>query len=80
MTMAAFARPEGINYTTLSGWVMRSQQTAPTKAIKFTEARLPLAASAAEPGDHLEVRLPDGPIVRGRGAAEVAALVKALRA
>jgi transposase-like protein len=81
MTMAAFARREGINYTTLSGWVMRSQRSASAKpAFKFTEVRLPLAASAAEPGDHLEVRLPDGTLVRGRGVAEVAALVKALRA
>lgn len=81
LTMAAFARREGINYTTLSGWVMRSQRSAPVKpAFKFAEVRLPLAASAADPCDHLEVRLPDGTLVRGRGAAEVAALVKALRA
>jgi len=81
MTMAAFARREGINYTTLSGWVMRSLRAAPAKAaIKFAEMRLPLAGSAADPCDHLEVRLPDGTLVRGRGAVEVAALVKALRA
>lgn len=80
MTMAAFARREGINYTTLSGWVMRSQRATPTKAIKFAEVRLPQVGSAADHCDHLEVRLPDGTLVRGRGAAEVAALVKALRA
>ena len=59
MTMAAFARREGINYTTLSGWVMRLQRSAPSKAIKFAEVRLPLGAGGASDCDHLEVRLPD---------------------
>lgn len=75
LTMAAFARREGINYTTLAHWVMKLRRTAPTApAIRFAEVKLPMAESVA-----LEVQLPDGLIVRGSRAAEVAALVRALR-
>ena len=78
-TMAAFAKREGIKYPTFAGWVMKAQRSAPAKsAIKFTEVRLPNG-----PGPHesapLEVRLPDGTVLRGSSVADVAALVRALR-
>lgn len=79
--MARFARQEGINYATLAHWVTKAPPAACAKApIKFTELRLPLSSAAAEPvSDRLEVRLPDGIVLRGRRAAELAALVRALR-
>ena len=81
MTIAAFARREGINYTTLAHWVMKSRQAAPTTApIRFAEVKLPMPhrQDAAVDGG-LEVRLADGTMVRGRCVAELAALVRALR-
>lgn len=78
LTMAAFARREGINYTTLAHWVMKTRRaSAPTPAIRFAEVALPAAEVATK--DLLEVRLSDGTVVRGGGVAEVAALVLALR-
>jgi hypothetical protein len=46
-------------------------------AVRFAEVRLP-AVAAPVPG--LEVRLPDGTLLRGGSAVELAALVRALRA
>jgi transposase-like protein len=81
LTMAAFARREGINYTTLAHWVMKTRRAlAPSPAIRFAEVKLPMAESVAVAAkDILEVQLPDGTVVRGGRAAEVAALVRALR-
>jgi transposase-like protein len=81
MTMAAFARREGINYTTLAHWVMKARQATPTTSpIRFAEVKLPMPQSQdAVADDRLEVRLADGTMVRGRCVAEVAALVRVLR-
>ena len=50
------------------------------KYATFAQLRLPLAAPAAErPDDRLEVRLPDGTMVRGHRALDLIALVRALR-
>ena len=79
LTMAAFARREGIGYSTFAGWVLKAARKRPAaKRPRFTEVRVgPVLASAT--AGLLEVRLPDGTMVRGASAAEVAALVKALR-
>jgi transposase-like protein len=81
MTMAAFARREGIRYSTFAHWVIREQKAAPAKPrMTFTELQLPFAGAALPPtGEHLEVRLPDGAVVRGARVADVVALVRALR-
>lgn len=80
LTMAAFARREGIRYSTLAGWVAKTPRACATKsAIKFAEVRLPMAVPSAPPGDQLEVRLPDGTVLRGGRVADVVALVRALR-
>ena len=79
-TMAAFARRERINYATFAGWVAKAQRlTVARRPIQFAELRMPLAAPAAAPSDQLEVRLPDGTVLRGGRVADVVALVRALR-
>lgn len=67
-TQAAFARREGIKYSSFAAWVQAERrtesnparpQTAPGQpAVRFAEVRWPAPA----PG--LEVRLPDGTLVR----------------
>lgn len=82
LTMAAFARQEGINYTTFAHWVTKAARAAAVGSapIKFSEMRLPLAAGDSHgTDDRLEVRLPDGTVLRGGRVAEVVALVRALR-
>jgi hypothetical protein len=78
LTMAAFARREGIKYATFAGWVA-AQRAEPAKSpIKFTEVKL---ASLPAPKDDapLEVRLPDGTMVRGGKVGDLVTLLKALR-
>jgi hypothetical protein len=87
LTQKAFARREGIKYTTFCCWAQAERRkgrlaAAPAgrkrragEPVRFLEAKLPVGAPAAP----LEVRLPDGTSVRGPNAAEVAALVRALR-
>ena len=80
MTMAAFARRERINYATFAGWAAKSQRTAVAKSpIEFAELPMPFAAPAVTSRDQLEVRLPDGTVLRGGRVADVVALVRALR-
>ena len=82
LTMAAFARREGIKYATFANWMAKAQSAATAKpSIRFAEMRLPLETATTCPENDfaLEVRLPDGTTVRGRIAADVVALVRALR-
>jgi transposase-like protein len=77
LTQKAFARREGIKYTTLVGWLARARRgkaMRPKTPATFQE----LVMEAAIPTASLEVRLPTGLIIRGRCAREVAELVKAL--
>lgn len=92
-TQRAFARAEGITYTTFCTWAQAERKKgglppAPagrkrrgpggsTSAVRFAEVSLP---AGALPVPALEVRLPDGTVLRGGGAGELAALVRALRA
>lgn len=76
MTMAAFARQEGINYTTFAGWMHRAGAMASSGPIRFAEVNLP-AMSPSSQG--LEVRLLDGTILRAGRVADLIALVRALR-
>jgi len=79
LTMAAFARREGIAYSTFAGWVLKAtRKRAGAKRPRFAEVRVgPVLAAAS--AAVLEVRLPDGTLLRGASACELAALVKALR-
>ena len=77
LTMAAFARQEGVRYSTFAGWVLQGgRRRAP--AVRFAQVRLPSMPPIAPAG--LEVRLSDGTLLRGGSAVELAALVRALRA
>lgn len=78
MTQAAFARRAGLKYPTFAGWVhaRRGTHVRADGVVRFAELQLSAGASA---GDELSVSLPDGAVVRGRDAASIAALVRALR-
>jgi transposase-like protein len=79
LTMAAFARREGIEYSTFAGWVLKAARKRPSaKRPHFAEVRVGPALAPTAAG-LLEVRLPDGTIARGSTVSELAALVKALR-
>jgi hypothetical protein len=78
MSMAAFARRERINYTTFAGWMHRAGSMAPSSAIRFAEVPT-IPAPSAKNGNELEVRLPDGTLLRGGRVADLIALVRALR-
>jgi transposase-like protein len=78
LTMAAFARREKINYATFAGWVAKAQRASVARGpMQFAELRMPFTAPPS--GDELEVRLPDGTVLRGARVADVVALVRALR-
>jgi len=80
LTMAAFARREGIGYSTFAGWVLKATWKRPAaKRPRFAEVRVGPALAPAGVG-LLEVRLPDGTLARGASAAELAVLVRALKA
>lgn len=91
LTQSAFARREGINYTTFCSWAQREREAGRLpvarpgsqkpganrpRAVRFVEATLPVVAAAPA---GLSVRLADGTELRGSSAKELAALVRALR-
>jgi hypothetical protein len=80
LTMAEFARRE-INYTTFAGWIAKAGKAPSSKSpIRFAEVRLPTSPSAAAgPSGQVEVRLPDGTVLRGGRIADLVTLIKALR-
>lgn len=94
MTMAAFARREGVKYPTFAHWVLKARRevaasipalASKSTPIRFAELKLPVATSTSANGRgcairaQLEARLPDGTVLRGGSAAELAALIRALR-
>jgi transposase-like protein len=93
LTQTAFARREGIRHSTFCTWAQAEREAgrlpvapagrkrrrrAAASAVRFAEVKLGLPATMPALG--LEVRLPDGTVLRGGNAAELAALVRALRA
>lgn len=81
LTQAEFARREGVRYPTFASWVQQARKAAggkqtPAPQVRFAEVQ----AAAMEAAPLLEVRLPDGTVVRGASAREVAAVVRALGA
>ena len=80
LTRQAFARQEGVRYTTFCTWAQRAEQAsgrpAPVAkaAVRFAEVALPASAARG-----LEVRLADGTTLRGERVTDLVALVRALR-
>jgi len=74
LTQKAFAKREGINYTTFVTWVTAAARATASGA-KFTEVALPLPTRGAT----LEVCFADGTVVRGENAQQVATLVRLLK-
>ena len=89
LSRQAFARREGIRYTTFCTWVHQEQQPggnakALETPVRFTQVQIPApeCLPQTEPltgATHLEVRLPDGTTLRGNNANDLAVLVRALR-
>lgn len=93
LTQTAFAKREGIRYSTFCTWAQaereagrlpvapagrkRRRRTVAPPA-RFVEVKPGWPATGSVPG--LEVHLPDGTLLRGGNAVELAALVRALRA
>jgi transposase-like protein len=73
LTQRAFAEREGIKFSTFTAWV-QGRRYAGKSGRKVRFAQLPMMAASG-----LAVQLPDGVIVRGTSASEVAELVRALR-
>jgi transposase-like protein len=95
LTQRAFAQREGLNYTTFCTWAQaerrkgklpmapagRKTRRRSVAGKAFVEVQLsPSAAVVAADGAGLEVRLADGTLLRGGSAAELAKLVRALKA
>ncbi|MBA4138217.1 MAG: hypothetical protein C0518_12950 [Opitutus sp.] len=97
LNQAAFAKREGLAYSTFCHWVQKAAKghlriTAPTPttsasrngAVQFAQVQLPSALSSSSAASALdaasvELRLPDGVVVRGADVQKLAALVRALR-
>jgi hypothetical protein len=84
LTRRAFARREGIRYTTFCNWTQRAAKRggaglAAVAPVRFAEVALPASSSTSASDGGLEVRLADGTTVRGGSVEELAALVRALR-
>jgi hypothetical protein len=81
LSMAAFARREGLRYPRFASWAKKDgdRQVGRGSAgpVRFAQVRLP-AACLAESG--LSVTLPGGLILRGSDPVALAALARALMA
>jgi transposase-like protein len=73
LTQKAFAKQEGVKYTTFVSWVQESRRRHPGLKVGFAELTLPRAATP------LEVQLADGTIIRGSNVEEVARLLQLIR-
>ena len=83
LTQAAFCAREGLRFGTLVAWLGRRRKNggalgeAKQPEPKFHELSLNRAPDS--PGAPLEVTLPDGTVLRGAQASELAQLVQLLR-
>ena len=73
LTQKAFAKQEGVKYTTFVSWVQESRRRSAGPKVRFAELTLPRSAAP------LEVHLADGTIIRGSNVDEVARLLQLVR-
>jgi transposase-like protein len=73
LTQKAFAKQEGVKYTTFVSWVQECRRRRSGPKVGFAELTLPRAAVP------LEVQLADGTIIRGSNVEEVARLLQLIR-
>jgi transposase-like protein len=73
LTQKAFAKQEGVKYTTFVSWVQECRRRRPGPRMGFAELTLPRTAAP------LEVQLADGTIIRGSNVGEVAQLLQLIR-
>lgn len=83
LNQAAFAKREGLRYSTFAHWVQKAAKgelvvSRREGAMQFAEVQMPPSAPATN-STCLEVRLSDGVVVRGDDVQKLAALVRALR-
>jgi hypothetical protein len=82
LTQAAFCAREGLRFGTLVAWLGRRRKNGgcltEAKQSKFHE--LSLSSPPSLPGSNLEVSLPDGTVLRGAQASDLAELIRLLRA
>lgn len=78
LSMAAYARREGIKYPTFANWVKRGTGAATANiAPRFAEVRLS-ASMAGKADAALSVTLPNGLVLRGSEPLALAALARVL--
>ena len=73
MTQKAFAEREGVKYTTFVSWVQDCRRRQAPAKVGFKELTVPQTAMP------LEVRLPDGTVIRGGNASDIAQLLQLVR-
>ena len=83
LSQAAFAKREGLVYSTFAHWVQKAAKgelplPAREHAIQFARVQLP-STPTGDTRAPLEVKLIDGLVVRGEDVEKLAALVRALR-
>lgn len=85
LNQMAFAKREGLRYSTFAHWVQKAAKgelrvspmsSSREGAMQFAPVQLPAAVPKTA---SLEVRLADGVVVRGDDVQKLAALVRALR-
>jgi hypothetical protein len=74
LSQQAFAKREGIKYMTFVSWVQAAKQRK-SDVVQFTQVTLPAKA----PDSVIEVRLPDGSVIRGGDAAQLGELIRLIR-
>ena len=76
LTQKAFAKQEGVRYSTFVSWVQEHRRRSATPKVGFAELTMPRAVAGVAP---LEVQLADGTIIRGSHVEEVARLLQLIR-
>ena len=77
LTQKAFAQREGIKFPTFVSWLQELRRGEARPKVSFAELTAPGVTIA--PAAALEVQLPDGMIVRGGNAEELARLLRLVR-